>query len=67
MSTRQQSAAKTANKPAKNKVVYYVDGKPVKVNLFDRVRIKMMSDYERQAFLAAKLLEQEKSERRRKK
>ena len=44
----------------KTQTVYYVDGKAVKLNWFDRVRIRFMSTYEKQAFLAAKLLEQER-------
>lgn len=42
------------------KTVYCVDGKPVHLNLIDRLRIKLMSKHEKQAFLAEKLLKQEK-------
>lgn len=44
----------------KTHTVYYVDGKAVKLNWFDKIRIKFMSTYEKQAFLAAKLLKQER-------
>lgn len=66
MSTKQKSAGKVVNRPKKNPntVVYHVDGKPVKLNLFDKMRIKLMSKHEQQAFLAAKLLEQERNERK---
>lgn len=47
----------------KTHTVYYVDNKPVKLNWFDRLRIRFMSTYEKQAFLAAKLLKQEQKER----
>lgn len=51
----------------KVRTVYYIDGKPVKLNWFDRLRIKFMSTYEKQAFLAEKLLKQERLGNRRKK
>lgn len=44
----------------KTKTVYYVDGKAVKLNWFDKLRIRFMSTYEKQAFLADKLLKQER-------
>lgn len=44
----------------KTQTVYYVDNKPVRLNWFDRIRIKFMSTYEKQAFLADKLLKQER-------
>lgn len=44
----------------KTRTVYYIDGKAVKLNWFDRLRIKLMSQYEKQAFLAEKLLQQER-------
>lgn len=47
----------------KTRTVYYIDGKAVKLNWFDRLRIKFMSTYEKQAFLAEKLLKQERRER----
>lgn len=43
------------------KIVYQVDGKTVKLNWFDRLRMRLMSKYEKQAFLANKLLTQEKN------
>lgn len=46
----------------KTKTVYYVDGKAVKLNWFDRLRIRFMSTYEKQAFLAEKLLKQERKQ-----
>ena len=42
------------------RTIYYVDGKPVKLNWFDRLRIRFMSTYEKQAFLGEKLLKQER-------
>jgi len=48
----------------KTRTVYYVDDKPVKVNWFDRLRIRFMSAYEKQAFLAGKLLKQERKARK---
>lgn len=47
----------------KTRTVYYVDGKPVKLNWFDKLRIRFMSTYEKQAFLAERLLRQEKKAR----
>lgn len=47
----------------KTKTVYYVDGKAVNLNWFDKVRIRFMSTYEKQAFLAEKLLKQERQQR----
>lgn len=44
----------------KTRTVYYVDGKPVRLNWFDRLRVRFMSTYEKQAFLAEKLLKQER-------
>lgn len=44
----------------KTRTVYYVDGKAVKLNWFDRLRIRFMSTYEKQAFLGEKLLRQER-------
>jgi len=44
----------------KTRTVYYVDGKAVRLNWFDRLRIRFMSTYEKQAFLAEKLLKQER-------
>lgn len=44
----------------KTRTVYYVDGKPVRLNWFDRLRIRFMSLHEKQAFLAEKLLKQER-------
>lgn len=44
----------------KVRTVYYVDGKAVKLNWFDRLRIRFMSTYEKQAFLGEKLLKQER-------
>jgi hypothetical protein len=49
----------------RTRTVYYVDGKPVKLNWFDKLRIRFMSTYEKQAFLAEKLLRQEKKARER--
>lgn len=53
---------KSGNQVVKTKThtVYYVDGKPVKLNWFDRLRIRFMSTYEKQAFLGEKLLKQER-------
>lgn len=48
----------------RTRTVYYVDGKPVSVSWWDRLRIRFMSTYEREAFLAAKLLKQERKQRR---
>lgn len=48
----------------KTKTIYYVDGKPVKLNWFDKLRLALMGRYEKQAFLAEKLLEQERKEKR---
>lgn len=42
--------------------VYYVDGKAINLNWFDRLRMRFMSAHERQAFLAEKLLKQERKE-----
>lgn len=47
----------------RTRTVYYVDDKPVKLNWFDRLRIRFMSTYEKQAFLANKLLCQERKAR----
>lgn len=44
----------------KTRVVHYVNGKAVRLNWFDRLRIRFMSVHEKQAFLAAKLLRQER-------
>lgn len=44
----------------KTRTVYYVDGKAVKLNWFDKLRIRFMSTHEKQAFLAEKLLRQER-------
>ncbi|KAG9509431.1 Galactose-1-phosphate uridylyltransferase, partial [Fragariocoptes setiger] len=53
------------NKHTKSKTQYYVNGKLIKLSLFDRFRIRLMSRYERQAFLAEKLLKQEHRQHRR--
>lgn len=47
----------------KTRTVYKVDGKIVKLNWFDRLRIRFMGPYEKQAFLAEKLLVQERKQR----
>lgn len=44
----------------RTRTVYYVDGKPVKLNWWDKLRIRFMSAHEKQAFLAEKLLRQER-------
>lgn len=44
----------------RTRTVYYVDGKAVKLNWFDKLRLRFMSTYEKQAFLAEKLLRQER-------
>lgn len=44
----------------RTRTVYYVDGKAVKLNWFDKLRIRFMSVHEKQAFLAEKLLRQER-------
>lgn len=67
---RETETIRTQNKKNGNPIVktrtrtvYYVDDKPVKLNWFDRLRIRFMSGYEKQAFLAGKLLKQEKKAR----
>lgn len=49
-----------AKTKSKNKTTYRVDGKIVYVSWFDKFRMSLMSRYEKQAFLAEKLLKQEK-------
>lgn len=52
--------SKGRQKKTKIRTVYKVDGKIVKLNWFDRLRIRFMGPYEKQAFLAEKLLRQER-------
>lgn len=52
--------SKGRHKKTKIRTVYKVDGKIVKLNWFDRLRLRFMGPYERQAFLAEKLLRQER-------
>lgn len=61
------SPTKSRPEVSKRGKVYYVDGKPIHLNLFESIRVKFMSAYERQAFLAAKLLEQERKTKRKQK
>lgn len=44
----------------KTRTVYYLDGKAVKLNWFDRFRLWFMGPHRKQAFLADKLLKQER-------
>lgn len=55
--------SKGRHKKTKIRTVYKVDGKIVKLNWFDRLRLRFMGAYEKQAFLAEKLLVQERKER----
>lgn len=41
---------------------HYIDGKAVRLNFWDRIRIIFLSKIEKQAFLAQKLLKQEKTQ-----